>query len=99
VLEVIERECGWRPCESDPSAWRFDCRLNALKNYLFRETVGFTEKDEMLSNLVREQQLSREQALERLERENDIPAQAIAELLGDIGLSMSSLRTALQTAA
>lgn len=86
ILSTITHELGWRQDDRSASSWRFDCRLSYLKNYLMERTIGSTEKEDGLSNMVREGMITREQALERLEAETVIPPDLIGELLSDIGL-------------
>jgi len=86
VLSTIENELGWTKPAGSASSWRSDCRVSFLKNYLLKKTVGFTEKDDMLSNMIREGIVTREEALKRLESENVIPQKFITELLDEIGI-------------
>ena len=86
ILSTIKSELGWRQDPSSAWSWRFDCKMSYLKNFLYRESVGFTEKDDGLSTMIREGMITREEALERLEVENIIPLSKVAEVLDGIGL-------------
>jgi len=86
ILSTITQQLGWRQDARSASSWRFDCRLSYLKNHLMEHTIGSTEKEDGLSNMIREGMITRDQALERLESETVIPPDLIRELLGDIGL-------------
>jgi hypothetical protein len=87
----LKTELGWQLDPRSASTWRFDCRLSYLKNYLYRESLGFTEKDDGYSTMIRENMITREEALERIKVENIIPEDILIELLEDIGLSGADL--------
>jgi hypothetical protein len=52
--------------------------------------------EEGLNPLTRDGQINRNEALERLEKEGDIPTQAIAEAMDKLGLSFSTLQATLR---
>jgi hypothetical protein len=60
--------------------------MSYLKNHLYLQTVGFTEKDDGLSTMIREDMITREAALDRIQAENLIPESKITEVLDMIGL-------------
>jgi hypothetical protein len=62
---------------------------------LYKQTLGYNDKDEGLSYLIRDGQVSRDEALERLEREGDIPEELIQQICENLGLDFSDLKTAL----
>ena len=61
IQSTIENECGM-PAPS----WRSDCKVSLIRKYLMKKTVGFTDNDDILSNMIRENMITREEALERL---------------------------------
>ena len=65
--ETIKTKLGWELPPGCWSTWRADCDFAELKNYMFYETVGATYTDTMFSNMIRGGQLSREEALRRLQ--------------------------------
>jgi hypothetical protein len=87
ILSTIRSELNWRQDADSTSSWRFDCKVSFLKNYLLRELVGVTEKDDGLSAMIREDMITREEALERLKTENIIPEELITEVCDQAGLS------------
>jgi len=81
ILSTIEKGFNLRAL-----TWRSDCKVSHLKNYLLKKTVGFTDKDAILSNMIRENMITREEALERLcaRAENTIPQKSITELFAEL---------------
>jgi hypothetical protein len=86
ILSTIKTELGWRKDPDSVWSWRFDCKMSFLKNHLYLQSVGFTEKDDGLSTMIREGMMTREEALERLGLENMIPLNKVTEILHGIGL-------------
>jgi hypothetical protein len=95
ILSVIQSELGWRPPSYSKASWRSDCKIHLLRQYLYGETLGFTKNDALLSRMLRENMLSREKALRRLEIENTIPEQFLASFFDELGLMFSDLIVAL----
>ena len=60
IMNTIQRDLKWKKWEQSTSAWRSDCKVNLLKNKFYLDTVGFSKNDEMISNLIRMGQISRE---------------------------------------
>jgi hypothetical protein len=96
VTSKIENELDWRKHPDTESTWRGDCDIALLKLYLYREMLGYNDQDEGLSYLVRDGQISREQALERLKEEGDVPEDVIKEILGGLRFDFSNLKMALE---
>ncbi len=95
IAETIERELGWRKISYAGAAWRSDCTIATLKNYLYLRTLGFSKIEELLSNMVRSGMLTREAALERLDRDNVISEDFIRDFLESEGVSYAKLDGAL----
>jgi hypothetical protein len=98
VVGRIRDELNWEYPQSNSGSWRFDCRISHLKDFLYMYTLGFTEKDDFYSKLVRENAMSREDAIKRIIRENEVDIGEIEKLLKTINfdttiLSMSSDRS------
>jgi hypothetical protein len=96
ILSTIKEKLDWRASADSSSTWRFDCRVSFLKNFLLSRTVGFTEKDDCLSNMIREDLLSRKAALTRLQKENKASPEIIDKLLADMNVTPDSLHRAVK---
>jgi len=71
ILSTVEKELNWKKMEGFVSTWRFDCEIHAVLEYMLEKRFGFTEKDEFYSEAIRNGEMSREEALERLRLERD----------------------------
>ena len=90
---TIKEELGWERPKEWPINWRADCKIHWLKEFLYRETLGFTKNDELLSGMVRAGMIDREEAMRRLEYANDnLPENYLGEFVKQYGLRLSDLR-------
>ncbi|MCK4271121.1 ATPase [bacterium] len=86
VLTRIQNELDWQPPADLVSTWRFDCRLSLLKDFMYLTCLGVTEKDDFYSKLVRESKMSRREALQRIEKENELHVDVIEDIFHQLGI-------------
>lgn len=91
ILSTIQNELGWKKPDDEASSWRFDCRVGRLKDFIYMTLFGFTEKDDLYSKMIRDGLISRKEALERLEKENEVSIMAVNDCLGICGMDIESL--------
>ncbi|HEY0088847.1 MAG TPA: hypothetical protein VGB37_08385, partial [Candidatus Lokiarchaeia archaeon] len=72
-------------------ALRFDCRLDYVRRVMYETTVGVSELRDLFSKMIREGQITREEALKRLEEEDVISKEVIENVLGELELKPSDL--------
>ena len=70
VVSTIISELDWRGASDTTATWRVDDAAYPLIDYLYLKLVGFNEFDEHYSKLIREGQLSRDEALKRCLKDN-----------------------------
>jgi hypothetical protein len=87
ITRLITDELGWKKFKHSVSAWRSDCKINLIKNELYLRTLGFSKNDEILSAMIRIGQITREQAMLRLNKENVIPREFLEEFLREIDVA------------
>lgn len=75
---------------------RSDCDLAILKLFLYKELLGYNDKDDTLSAMVRHKQIDRPTALKRLEIENNIDITIIKNILEKHGVDYKRFVTALK---
>jgi hypothetical protein len=68
-----------------------------LKSYLYKKFLGFNDKDDGLSSLVRDGQITREEALERVKTEGKISEDVIKDIFDKFELDYSNLEIALNS--
>jgi len=72
IVRTIRDKTGWSSGNVG-STWRIDCKVHALVDYLTYKELGYNEKDELYSKLVRDGKLERDVGLDRIKklRENN----------------------------
>jgi glutamine---fructose-6-phosphate transaminase (isomerizing) len=65
IVSTIRREYDWEIATDTNTTWRIGDGTAAFYNYIYYAMAGFTEDECMLSNMVREGMLSRDEALVR----------------------------------
>lgn len=96
ITSVIQDKLEWEKCSYSGSTWRTDCEIATIKNYLYRETMGFSKLDELLSNMIRCGMTTREEARERLARESVISEDFVRDFLEKLGLDYGELRASMR---
>jgi hypothetical protein len=94
VTSTIENNLNWEKHPDIESTWRGDCDIALLKLYLYKSILGFNDKDDGLSDLIRDGQITREEALERLESEK-VSDKVIKQILEELDLDFDELRKAI----
>lgn len=83
---LITSELGWTLPPGCNSYWRADCSMAEVKNLLFRRLVGASYMDAYLSNKVRFGEISRKEALARLETEGKVSQHRLLHVARVLGL-------------
>lgn len=96
IHRAIETELKWRKPTNVASPWRFDCKFSFLKNWIFMELFGFSEKDDLFSSMIREGLMTQATALERVSRENVIPHELVVQVCEETGLDFERLTGAVR---
>lgn len=96
ILGRIQTELNWQAPADVPSTWRWDCDVAFLKDYIHMTLVGATEKDDFYAKMVREGQISRQEGLQRIERENRLPLRRIERMLAEAGYSLEEFDSLLK---
>jgi tRNA(Ile)-lysidine synthase TilS/MesJ len=82
---AVLSELGWELPPGCVSSWRADCTFAELKNRMFEQMTGTTYVDAFFSNRIRLGDMTREEALRRLEvegRASDERLEQACEVLG-----------------
>ncbi|MFC1917809.1 hypothetical protein ACFLXH_04055 [Chloroflexota bacterium] len=91
---------GWVGAADHTTTWRIDDSAYPLLNYMYNKLVGFTEHDEMYSRLIREHQMTRDDALKRVKADHESPwihGQRIITSLEELGATKEQLDKVLNT--
>ncbi len=95
IVSVIQNELNWEKCTYSGSSWRTDCEIATLKNYLYKQTLGFSKLEELLSNMIRYDMTTRDEAAERVEKESYISEDFIREFIDGMDLDYNVFQSSL----
>ncbi|MEM2970600.1 MAG: hypothetical protein QXR63_06685 [Candidatus Bathyarchaeia archaeon] len=90
ILPMI-KSIGWNGAEDTTATWRIDDMMYPLIDYIYLRLVGFNEFDEFYSKLIREGQISRDEALERCYSDRFPRPTIFYQLLDKLGVSKEKL--------
>ena len=97
IQNTIETKLKWKKPKDVKSSWRFDCLVDSFKDYFYLNSVGFTERDDLLSNMIREGMINREEALQKLtddyENQRDVRENIIRSVLEEFEVDIAILPT------
>lgn len=91
VNDCLLNEYNWEKAVDTPTTWRIGDGTAAFYNYVYYTVAGFTEHDTFRSNQIRENQITREKALELLSEENRPRYQNIRWYLDTLGLDFNNV--------
>ncbi len=95
IMTLIQSELKWRNYAQSRSAWRSDCKINLLRNHLYKVTLGFTKNEELVSNMIRLGDLSRDDGLARVEREGVISDEFLRSFFQELGIPYQEYEASL----
>ena len=98
IISRLKSELYWDSPKNTASTWRFDCKVAHLKDLIYSETLGVTERDDFYSKMIREGLISRSDALDRAEIENYHSKEIAKELLREANIEYVAFRKALDKA-
>jgi len=87
VVSTIRNELDWKGASDTTATWRIDDSAYPLIDYLYYRLVGFNEFDEHYSKLVREGQLTREEALRRCISDNAPRIPSLMRTFEELGVT------------
>jgi len=87
IVNVITNEYSWKNFQGMTSTWRGDCYLGPIRQKLYKTFLGYNDKTPHLSDLIRDGQLTRLEALERVQKEEDVPDEVLQECCRKAGIS------------
>jgi hypothetical protein len=90
VNNTLINEYDWELSDETPSTWRIDDGTVPVSDYMYYMMAGLTINDTFRSNQIREGQMTREQALEVVKRENQPRFKAIQWYCEKIGVDFES---------
>lgn len=95
IMKTITTELNWRTPDNIVVSWRSDCKIHQIRQYLYNEMIGYTKNNNLLSQMIRNNQINRKDAMERLINENRVSPILLEEILAEMGFSLTQINNAL----
>ncbi|MBA3680754.1 MAG: glucosamine 6-phosphate synthetase [Bacteroidetes bacterium] len=71
-IESVIKEYNWEKAIDTDSTWRIGDGTVSFYNYIYYTVAGFTENDTFRSNQIREGMITRQEALQKVQAENQV---------------------------
>lgn len=91
IDSTLKNDTKWSLSNQAVSTWRSDCLIAFLKGYLYKHTLGYNDQDGLLSTLIRDGQLTREEVTARISQEQYIPEDYIQELFNKTNVDFNEM--------
>lgn len=91
IVNLLISEYDWETEPDYPSTWRIGDGTAPFYNYIYYVVAGFTENDTFRSNQIREGMISREEALHKVQIENQPRWKTIQWYCDTIGIDMKQV--------
>ncbi len=91
IISTLVDNYGWEFAPDKKISWRNDDGTAPFYNYIYYKVAGFTENDTFRSNQIREEMISREEALVLARDENQPRLEAIKWYCDTIGLNFEEV--------
>ena len=88
IASTIITKYNWETSPDIPTTWRIGDGTAPFYNLIYHTVAGFTENDTFRSNQIREGQMTREQALTKVEQENHPSLEPIRWYCETVGLDL-----------
>lgn len=92
VLATIKKVFDWKNFPGMQSTWRGDCYIGPIRQYLYYALLGYSDKDVHLSALIRDGQISREEAMQRIAEENAGSTRVLRVCCDKIGIDIGDIK-------
>ena len=93
IVNTIIKEYEWEIAEDTKTTWRIGDGTAAFYNYIYQTIAGFTEDDDMLSNMIRQNYITRDEALKRSKEFSKPRIESIKDYLQKVGLNVEETLT------
>ena len=96
--EVLENEYGWVSDKSyGKNQWRMGDGQTAFNNFIYYQLAGFSEFDNFRSNQIREELISREEAVKLCNQDNNIRFETLKNFSEIIGFNLDEVLTKISS--
>jgi len=92
IIETIKKEIKWDKSPYSILPWRFDCTIAIVGEYFKKINSGWNKQDIDLSNMIRKNLISREEALNLITVDDKLEIEKIKTLFSQMGFSIKEIQ-------
>ena len=96
IEKTIKNELEWERYPGLASSYRGDCEIGVIRQFLYNKFLGYNDKDDHLSCLIRDNQISREEALRQTEIEKNIKPEILMKAFKKLGFNFNDYITQIE---
>ena len=89
IDETLKNVLDWERYPGLESSYRGDCEIGIIRQFLYNKMLGYNDKDDHLSWLVRDKQILRDDALKRVKNEKETKIDILHLIFGKLGIDFS----------
>jgi hypothetical protein len=86
IEETLKNELDWKKYPGLASSYRGDCEVGIIRQFLYDKMLGYNDKEDHLSWLIRDNQISRAEGLERIKKEKETGTDILKISFGKLGI-------------
>ena len=95
AMKTLANEYGWEGDASTNTTWRIGDGFTPFHNYVYHTVAGFSEHDTYRSHQVRQEILTRDEALRLVEHDNTPRVSAMRDYAEKIGMNLEEIMIAV----
>jgi glutamine---fructose-6-phosphate transaminase (isomerizing) len=91
IEKTLKDELNWERYPGLRTSYRGDCEIGIIRQFMYWKLLGYNDKDDHLSCLIRDQQITRDDAMDRLNNEHYVPVEILERICKDAGIEYSDI--------
>jgi hypothetical protein len=89
IEDTLKSELKWERYPGLESSYRGDCEVGVVRQFLYNKMLNYNDKEDHLSWLIRDNQITREEALTRISKEKETKVEIIGKAFEKLGIDYS----------
>ncbi len=91
IENTLKEKLNWERYPGLTTSYRGDCEIGIIRQFLYFKLLGYNDKDDHLSCLIRDNQISREEAINRICGQHNISVEMLKKTCKKAGIEYSKL--------
>ena len=86
---ILKEKLNWERYPGLESSFRGDCDVGIIRQFLYDKMLGYNDKDDHLSWLIRDKQITRDEALIRIKKEKEVSVSILRQIFHQLNIDYS----------